>query len=161
MKLPMLGKTGQIEPTQAAFEIVEREHPNESDVEKYRLAQAQTLIDFVIKHSTGECDARPSTLDLFSRALTYVYREANAQSDRAYAAVKLGKARTILGPMGKTQSSLRGDLMRQIASLHAVLDRTTKLDDRRELEAQITELTQQMMADRPIENVGRKPNKGS
>jgi hypothetical protein len=34
-----------IHPTEAAIAKVEMEHPHESDAQKWRLAQAQTLID--------------------------------------------------------------------------------------------------------------------
>ena len=38
----------QIVPTRAALAKVQKEHPNESDAQKWRLAQAQTLIDSVL-----------------------------------------------------------------------------------------------------------------
>jgi hypothetical protein len=37
-----------IHPTEAAMATVERKHPYESDAQKWRLAQAQTLIDSVL-----------------------------------------------------------------------------------------------------------------
>jgi len=37
-----------IVPTRAALAKVQKEHPDESDAQKWRLAQAQTLIDSVL-----------------------------------------------------------------------------------------------------------------
>ena len=49
----ILDQDGKIIPSREAFVWVEREHPDESDAEKYRLAQAWTLLDLYERHRAG------------------------------------------------------------------------------------------------------------
>jgi hypothetical protein len=48
----ILDDTGAIKPSQSALDHVESDHPDESDAEKWRLAQEQTLMDLVEKYQS-------------------------------------------------------------------------------------------------------------
>jgi hypothetical protein len=48
----ILDGDGEIRPSPSAFERTENEHPDKSDAEKYRLAQAATLLELAEKYQT-------------------------------------------------------------------------------------------------------------
>lgn len=48
----ILKEDGTIEVSDEAFAWVEKEHSDKSDAEKYRLAQAQTMLNFADKYAS-------------------------------------------------------------------------------------------------------------
>lgn len=43
---------GKIEPTKKSLKYIEREYPDKTDAEKWRLAQAETLLDLAKKYQS-------------------------------------------------------------------------------------------------------------